>query len=360
MHYCYLLTHDTYGAAAFRMAQLGGELIKRGHRVSYIANDADEPERRGKPGEKIPPDATVELIPRGSQLKAVVARRAALKRLKPDYVEVLNPHPQTLLPLAGLRGPRVVALWDEPQLVYDLSFRRRTAARAWNRWLLGRAWLKITAARELQQLLRERYGAEAVYLPHVNYLRPQPDGASPFDRPTFVYLGTFTPIWDHDVIFEAARILRERGQTPAICMIGSGADRPRWEAFVRQHHLDNVQLAGFLDEPDLWRHLRHAHALLFPMRDTLLNRSRCSSKLFAYAQARRPVIANRVGEAPQILGEQGVTWIGQSPEAFADAIERASSQPTPPDVENDLERLSPARRVDELLEAIARRERAGK
>src|SRR6476620_10411013 len=108
MHYCYLLTHDTHGAAAFRMAQLGGELIKRGHRVSYIANDADEPERRGRPGEKIPPAATVELIPRGSQLKAVVARRAALKRLKPDYVKVLNPHPQTLLPLAGLRGPRVV------------------------------------------------------------------------------------------------------------------------------------------------------------------------------------------------------------------------------------------------------------
>src|SRR5690349_6145993 len=165
MHYCYMLTNDTYGAVVFRMAQLGGELIKRGHRVSYIANDADEPERRGRPGEKIPGGATVELIPRGSQLKAVIARRRALKRLKPDFVEVLNPHPHTLLPLAGLRGPRVVALWDEPKLVYDLDPVRRTAARTWNRWLLSRAWMKITAAKELQQLLRERYGAESVYLP---------------------------------------------------------------------------------------------------------------------------------------------------------------------------------------------------
>jgi len=359
MHYCYLFTNDTFGAVTFRMAQLGAEMIKRGIRVSYIANDADQPERRGKLGEKIPAAATVELIPRGSQLKAIAARRRAIKRLKPDYVEVLNPHPQTLLPLAGLRGPRVVALWDEPQLVYDLGLRRRAAARAWNRWLISRAWLKITAAKSLQDLLRERYGVDAVYLPHVNYLAPQPDGASPFDRPTFVYLGTFSPAWDHDVIFEAARVLRERGRTPAICIVGSGADRPRWDAFVREHNLDNVHIAGFLDEPNLWRHLRHARALLFPMRDTLLNRSRCSSKLFAYAQARRPVIANRVGEAPQILGEEGVTWVGQGPEAFAEAIDRASAEPVPADVEHDLERLSAERRVDELLEAIARREREG-
>ena len=96
------------------------------------------------------------------------------------------------------------------------------------------------------------------------------------------------------------------------------------------------------------------------MRDTLLNRSRCSSKLFAYAQARRPVIANRVGEAPQILGERGVTWVGQSPEAFADAIERAGAEPRRRTWSNDLDRLSAARRVDELLEAIARRGARGR
>ena len=96
----------------------------------------------------------------------------------------------------------------------------------------------------------QRYAARRSYLPHVNYLQTQPDGASPFDRPTFVYLGTFTPIWDHDLIFEAVRSCAYAGQTPSICMIGSGADRPRWEAFVRQHSLDNVRLAGFLDEPE--------------------------------------------------------------------------------------------------------------
>ena len=86
MHYCYLLTHDTHGAAAFRMAQLGDELIKRGHRVSYIANDADEPERRGKPGEKIPTGATVELIRAGrssrpsSRAQGAEAAEAGLRR----------------------------------------------------------------------------------------------------------------------------------------------------------------------------------------------------------------------------------------------------------------------------------------
>jgi len=351
MHYAYLLLTDLENPATLRMKQLGAALIDRGVRVSYVVKDT--PASRPRPG--VHPDAHVEFVPEPNVLAGAAARRRALKTLAPDFVEVLNPHPKTLLPLAGLGRIRVVALWDEPRFVHPIGRANLLAQRTWNRWLLRRAWLRVVAARQLQDLFRDRWNVDTVYLPHVTYVTADQPRPSPFDAPTAVYLGNYFPVWDHDVVFQAARLLKDRGLTPPICMVGDGPDRPRWEAFVREHDLKNVRIAGFLPEADMWAHLRNAHVLLFPMRDTLLNRSRCSSKLFAYAQSRRPAIASRVGEVPQVLGDHP-TYVDPTPEAFANAIATAIAAPRAPDVDYDLARLSPATRADQLLHAIRARE----
>jgi len=250
----------------------------------------------------------------------------------------------------------VVGLWDEPLIMYPLTGVAKLQQRFWNRWLLQRAWLKVVATRYLQQEFARRWGVDTVYLPHVTYLKDHAaDGSPPFDGPAAVYLGNFFPAWDHDLVFEAARLLKVRGRTPPIYIVGDGPDRPKWEAFIREHGLTNVHLTGFLGGDDLWRHLRHADVLLFTMRPTVLNVSRCSSKLFAYAQAGRPVIANRVGEAPEVLGEHA-HYIEPTAEAFAEAIDEFTSGPRAPDVAYDLDQISPALRAGQLLDAIRRRE----
>jgi glycosyltransferase involved in cell wall biosynthesis len=350
MHYCFLLTFGSKSAASFRMRQLGAALIERGVRVSYILNDDGE----GRSA-TLPKAAEVELIRPGSPFKMMLARRRAVRRLRPDYVEVLNPHVQTLLPLAGLRGIRVVGLWDEPIFLHDLGRATLFLSRLWNRWLLRRAWMRIVASRALQELLRTRHGVDSTYLPHVTYMDRHEDGASPFDKPTVVYVGTLYPVWDQDLVFAAAEELARRGVPAGFCVIGTGSELEQWRSFVRDRGLNHVRVTGFLSEAEMWRHMRHAHALLFPMRPSALNRSRCSSKLFAYAQSRRPVIANRVGEAPEILGDHP-TWVEPTAAAFADAVAAVTAGPRPPDVAYDLDRLSPATRAGELLAAIARRE----
>ena len=47
--------------------------------------------------------------------------------------------------------------------------------------------------------------------------------------------------------------------------------------------------------------LKSAYALLFPMRDTPINKSRCPSKIFAYIASKRPIIAHSVGEIKSLL-----------------------------------------------------------
>ena len=177
-----------------------------------------------------------------------------------------------------------------------------------------------------------------------------PDGESPYREPTFVYLGNYFHSWDHDIIFEAARILKGQGIEPAFFMIGDGPDRPRWEQFVAQHGLSKVTIAGGMSGEPMWNRLRHAHALLFPIRAHVGNMSRCPSKTFAYAQARRPIICSRVGEVPLILGP-GATYIEADGNTFASAI-GALLRKTLPDVDYHIENHTWAERAKRVLEAV--------
>jgi hypothetical protein len=93
--------------------------------------------------------------------------------------------------------------------------------------------------------------------------------------------------------------------------------------------------------------------LLFPIRENILNLCRCPSKTFAYAQARRPVITNRVGEIPLVL-EDKAQHVDCTAEAFADAIESAMKTVPLSDVDYGVERHNWSARTDELLGALDR------
>jgi glycosyltransferase involved in cell wall biosynthesis len=164
-------------------------------------------------------------------------------------------------------------------------------------------------------------------------------------------MGNLFSAYDHDIIFEAARLLKQRGMTPPIRFMGHGPDEASWRAFVRDNGLENVAMPGFVRGEELWRSLRHAHVLLFPIRPTMVNLCRCPSKTFAYAQARRPVITNRVGEIEAVLKDRA-EYIDCTPQAFADAIERAMRRRTLDDVDYGVEQHNWSSRTDDLLEAL--------
>ena len=119
---------------------------------------------------------------------------------------------------------------------------------------------------------------------------------------------------------------------------------------VKSHGLDNIHLPGFRRGEQLWRKLRHAHALLFPIRNTLLNLCRCPSKTYSYAQARRPIITNRVGEVAAVLQEKAI-YVDQNNGAFAAAIKQAIKEPQY-DVEYDIAGHNWSRRTDVLLDTL--------
>lgn len=348
MHYCFLTVSTLDAANLIRAREMGRALIQQGVRVSYIVED--HPVNRAF--KDLDPAATVEYVTDPREPGQFARRRRLLKQLRPDLVEVLNPHPKTLLPIwSPIEGARIVAMWDEPMVLKPLGVLKRIYEERLAKSLIRRADYHFAATQTLARKLKERYRIDALYMPHAAYLPQYPPVTSPFDQPTAVYMGNLYPLFDHDVIFDAARLLAQEGKKPPLVVIGHGPERERWRQFIARHRLDNVMLLGYMSGEELWRRLRHAHVLLFPIRDTLANLTRCPSKTFAYAQARRPTITNRVGEVAQVLGDQA-TYIECTPQAFARAIDHAMAGPLG-DVDYQIERQNWNDRAAALLRAVS-------
>lgn len=347
MHYCFLSTGTWAGNASFvRLREFGHELSKRGHAVSYVIDEMES----NRADLKLPANANIAWVPRGTKHE-MPERRRAVKKLSPDFVHVLNPYIKAYLALAGTSQP-VVGDWDEWPSRRPHRFGKKQVEMYLDRWLRKRSKRLIVCSRYLQNEFKKVFNLDTAYIPYATYLEPKQDGESPFTRPTAVYMGNIYPAYDHDLIIEAGAILQQQGVIAPITLLGAGPDLEKWQAVVKDRKLTNVELKGYVTGDILWRHLRHAHVLLFPIRETLLNLCRCPSKTFAYMQAKRPIITNKVGEVAEALGDK-VRYVDCSPQAFATAIsESMQGDRQLPDIDYQVEKHSWALRTDSLLQAL--------
>ncbi len=346
MHYVFFSTGSwAFNASMVRPREFGRQMIARGIDVTYAVDDCEF----NRTGLDVDPKAKVVYTSQLGRFSQFPARRRTLKRLAPDFVHTINPAPKSCAALWGSRL-KVVGDWDEWPAMRPYPFGLRMVAKYVDYWLRHRSVLRVVASHYLQEQFLRRYGAPSAYIPYATYLPEHPPTTSPYTERTAVYMGNFFPAYDHDLLFDAALRLREQGKTPRIAFLGWGPDLDKWRAFVKERALTNVEVAGFVTGEDLWRRLRHAHVLLFPIRPTILNLARCPSKTFAYAQARRPVITNRVGEIPEVLGDKAI-YVEGTAEGFATAIDRAMGQDLP-DVDYGVEQHNWSARTDALLAAL--------
>lgn len=356
MHYCFPTVGSWEGASSFvRLREFGSEMCKRGIDVTYVVDDV--PFNRDPNNLRLNERARVAYTPNATSLKQIPARRQTIRDVNADFVHVLNPLPKAWMALAGSRAARgkLVADWDMWQARSKRPPINMILSRTADRWARNNAVLHVVASKYLQSEFKRLFEIDSVYVPFATYLESRrPDGESPYAQPTAVYLGNlYDAVYDHDLVLHAMKILKDRGKELPLCVIGSGPDQEKWQRWVSDQRLGNVTLTGFLTGDELWRHLRHGEVLLFPIRPTLQNLCRCPSKTFAYAQARRPIIANRVGEVEELLRDKA-TYVDTTPQAYADAIEQALSTHHA-DVEYDLIDQTWSARTDDLLNALKAR-----
>lgn len=349
MRYGFLTYGPFSNAGYIRSVQLGRCLLDFGVEVAFIGTDI--PQNHGYVDSR----AEVHLIPPGKAPSIFLRRRKLISRLKLDYLEVIpDMYGQSLFTLIGTRQPRVVGFWDEAA-VFKTSGHAKPVlwfSRIVDAWLRRRATLCLTSTREHQRYWEARHSKPITYMPHACYLTDEKGGDDPFTEPTLVYMGSINDTsWDHDLFFDSLRLLKqEKNLTPALFIMGTGRLMPKWQAFCQEHGL-NVTFGGFMTGAARFQHLRHARALLFPLRDTLYHKTRCPSKTLAYAQAQRPIITCRVGEIAEMLGDKAI-YVEPTAEGFAAAILDIMSRQDVPDAPYDTPAHTWQKRAEALLELL--------
>jgi glycosyltransferase involved in cell wall biosynthesis len=349
MRYCFFASGSYRdNPSLIRALRFGRYLADRGVDVHYVADDIPH----NRDGGPFDPRADVTLAGVASGIGQFANRRAAIATVAPDFVHVINPAPKTFLGLVGSRW-KLVADYDEWPAGRPHRFLRKKREQFFEGWALRRAAHVIACSRYLQRQFSEAHRRQVAYIPYAVDLEDPSISVSPFAEPTAVYMGTFSKPYDLDLLFHAAKILADKGFKPRMCFVGRGPQLEMWKSFVESNRLDNMDLPGWLDEAAMWSRLRHAHALLFPIRPSIVNLARCPFKTYLYAKARRPIITNATGEVPGVLGNLG-TYVECTPEGFATGIEKAMLTPSLPDVNYGVERHNWQARTDQLLSLVAR------
>ena len=348
MHYCFSSVGSWQGnASQLRIRELGRELLVRNHQVSYILDDV--PFNREQAN--LPSGASACFIKTIPVMDQFSERQDIIHRIAPDFFHVLNPSPKSVVTCHKLKmSIKLVADYDEWTGRQNRGWFRNVAFKYIDGWFRKHACLICVSSQYMRDRFAAEYQAASLYLPYATYVHQQPVVPNPFTELAFVYVGSFFEQYDHEILFHAALELKKRGHTPLIEFLGQGPQLKQWNQFVLKHALTNINIRGYVSDEELWARVSHANVLLFPIRPTVCNLSRCPSKTYLYAQARRPIITCAVGEVPTVLGQNAI-YVKPTANAFVNAMQQRMSHAQDP-VDYQIEQHNWSKRTDTLLEAL--------
>lgn len=343
MRVCFWTRGKWESTQAVRARELGRVLTAEGIDVSFILDDIAENRDCGS-------GVRVYRVRVGN---LATLRRDVLKAIReeePAFVHILNPSPKHWACLVGVRGIRLIADWEDCHPVAR-GFPMDMIGVFMEHWALRRAARVCCVSVALQERLKRKGRKDTALIPYGPLPRSFPYGSSPFACPTVVWMGSFSRKEELRFLVEVAAFLEQRGWQGALELIGDGIYWKTIRSECAKRGLTRLTLTGYLDWDEMLRRLKHAHALLLPLADSADNRMRCPFKAFQYAQAKRPIIATRVGEVPRILGEKAFYAEFDVPD-FARRIEAVTTSAGAMQVEYDLQAYQwehHGRRLAELL-----------
>jgi glycosyltransferase involved in cell wall biosynthesis len=127
-------------------------------------------------------------------------------------------------------------------------------------------------------------------------------------------------------------MVRESVKNVRLLVIGEGlmGEERRFEALIRQAGMaDHVVFLGWVDYDRLRSYLSLGDVAMYPLDDTLVNRSRCAVKLAELISLGIPVVADRVGQNGEYLQDEvsGLLVDPENHEAFKTSLVRLLTQP---------------------------------
>jgi glycosyltransferase involved in cell wall biosynthesis len=161
---------------------------------------------------------------------------------------------------------------------------------------------------------------------------PEPDGTAIRERhglgkkPVVLLYTRFFEFEPARAVSVFARVVQAMPDADArLLVVGKGLAGEE-TAFAEQLHAQGLTrqtvMVGWVDAAEVPHYLAAGDVAIYPLDDTLLNRTKCLLKLVDLMAAGRPVVAERVGQAGEYLvdGESGVLVPSGDATAFSEAV----------------------------------------
>ncbi len=324
----------TVNARTFPMAQA---LVDRGHQVRILVPPYDHPAESGQDVQRRGVRISSLRLKRVHALTPLLAaRRMASLALeeRADVVHVFKP-----VGYAALTG-MMLSLFADIPLVTDSDDWEGTGG--WNsinpypwhwrrifdfqeRWLPRHSQAVTVASRTLEtQMWGLGVSPDRVfYVPNCPSpefaawrARVQDDDRARVrgvlgigDAPMAIYVGHITRGDDLDLAIEAFAVLRQTLESARLVMVGTGDGLQDLRTLVEERDLGGTVLfAGWVDHSEVPSYLAAADAAIYPYRDSLVHRAKCSIKILEYMAMGKAIVTHRVGQNTEYLesGRSGI------------------------------------------------------
>lgn len=349
-----------------RALPLARALAARGHHVSMVVPPWDWPADAGRRSLTDGVELINTLLPAGVPglwyLHLTNTLIQATLATRPDVVHAFKPKGFSGMALAALLAMKRLGQ-TRARLVLDTDDWEGSGGwndvnpyPRWQRWLfttqeeglLRLAEAVTVASRALGQLAAERRNSRSVYyLPNGvgedgatkgTQLNPAEQRRLLAERHTFdpnqplLLLYTRFVEYRLEHLQAIIRAVGERLPKATLLVVGTGllGQERELEQLARPQNLAlSIAVAGWVAEADLPCYFAAADVAIFPMEDTLLNRTKCPMKLVDLLAAGVPVVAEGVGQANAYIkpGLSGITVAVGDAHGFATAVERLVGAP---------------------------------
>jgi glycosyltransferase involved in cell wall biosynthesis len=328
------------GTVSVRAFFAARALVKRGHRVTIFMPPYDSLADSGR-----------EWTQDGVQLVNMVIRRVTpttpittawrmaqrARALQPEVIHVFKP-----IGYSGLAG-QILSMFARVPLVLDHDDWEGRGGWAdinpypalWRRFFIWQEANMLRRARTLtvasQTLQTQVWGlgihpARVFYVPNGpdESLRARPEeaarrraqvraGLGVGNAPLAIYVGHIPHGNDLDQALDAVERVLPRVPDLRLAILGTGDGLPALKADITRRRLERVViLTGWVDHSLAPDYVAAADLAIYPYRDSLINRSKCSAKIIEYMAMGLPVVATRVGQNVEYI-EQGTSGLLAEP-----------------------------------------------
>lgn len=255
-----------------------------------------------------------------------------IKKFKPDVIQV----EQEVFSLCALEVSIIARLSKVPLAVFGWENQDRVLP-PWRRWIrsfvLDTAQLMVAGNHDGMVLLRQwGYDREIVVMPQMgvdtSIFHPKSIGSP--DRKEFVigFIGRLIHRKGIDTLFDAVRLLKDKGYQFRLMLCGSGQDEAELKQVMEKLEIsDVVNWKGKVPHAQVPQEMRNLDILVLPSRTMSDWKEQFGHVIIEAMSSGVPVVGSSCGEIPHIIDRSDLIFPEEDSQKLCDILERLICEP---------------------------------